>query len=241
VPMRDGGQAEGVAIDSAGHLLVGGFASNGSDRDFALARLESNGTLSTTFGTGGKVFTNVGPNDSGRGVAVDPSQRIVIGGYTNAGANAGFAAVRYVSEGYRPDGLVKKGSVAAYSGDDVYNSTGNGQTVLAKTKRGRLATFQMKVQNDGTGSDAITVDGCASSSGFVVSYTEGATDITADVTGGTYTVAGLAPGDEVTLSMSIKVARSVSIGKIKGCPVSMTSETSSTEEDVVLAKVKTIA
>ncbi len=241
IPMRDGGQAEGVAIDSAGHLLVGGFASNGSDRDFALARLDANGTLSTTFGTGGKVFTNVGPNDSGRGVAVDPSQRIVIGGYTNAGANAGFAAVRYVSEGYRPDGLIKRASVAAYSGDDVYNSTGNGQTVLTKTKRGRLATFQLKVQNDGTGSDAITVDGCASSRGFVVTYSDGVNDITAPVTAGTYAVAGLAPGQERTLAMSIKVARSVPIGKIKGCPVATTSQTSPTEEDVVLAKVKTVA
>ncbi len=136
---------------------------------------------------------------------------------------------------------MKKGSVDAYSGDDVYNSTGNGQTVLAKTKRGRLATFQMKVQNDGTGSDTITVDGCASSKGFVVSYSDGVNPITAEVTGGTYSVAGLGPGDEVTLSMSIKVARSVSIGKIKGCPVSMTSQTSPTEEDVVLAKVKTVA
>ena len=241
VPMRDGGQAEGLALDSAGHILAGGFASNGSDRDFALARFESDGTLSTTFGTGGKAFTNLGTNDSGRGVAVDSAERIVMGGYTNMGDNADFAAVRYASEGYRPDGMVKKASVAAYSGDDIYNSTGNGQTVLTKTKRGRLATFQLKVQNDGTGSDALTVDGCASSRGFVVTYSNGVNDITADVTDGTYAVTGLAPGQEKTLTMSIKVARSVSIGKIKGCPVSTTSQTSPTEEDVVLAKVKTVA
>ena len=183
----------------------------------------------------------MGTNDSGRGVAVDSAERIVMGGYTNIGGNADFAAVRYASEGYRPDGLVKKASVAAYSGDDVYNSTGNGQTVLTKTRRGRLATFQVKVQNDGTGSDALTVDGCASSRGFVVTYANGVNDVTADVTGGTYTVAGLAPGQERTLTMSIKVARSVSIGKIKGCPVSTTSQMSPTEEDVVLAKVKTVA
>lgn len=241
VPMRDGGQAEGLALDSAGHILAGGFASNGSDRDFALARFESDGTLSTTFGTGGKVFTSIGTNDSGRGVAVDSAERIVMGGYTNIGENADFAAVRYVSEGYRPDGLIKRASVAAYSGDDVYNSTGNGQTVLTKTKRGRVATFQLKVQNDGTGSDAITVDGCASSRGFVVTYSEGVNDITAPVTAGTYAAAGLAPGQERTLAMSIKVARSVPIGKIKGCPVATTSQTSPTEEDVVLAKVKTVA
>ena len=241
VPMRDGGQAEGLALDSAGHILAGGFASNGSDRDFALARFESDGTLSTTFGTGGKAFTNMGTNDSGRGVAVDSAERIVMGGYTNMGDNADFAAVRYASEGYRPDGLVKRASVAAYSGDDVYNSTGNGQTVLTKTKRGRLATFQLKVQNDGTGSDDVTVDGCASSKGFVVTYANGVNDVTADVTAGTYAVTGLAPGQEETLTMSIKVARSVLIGKIKGCPVSTTSQTSPTEEDVVLAKVKTVA
>ena len=74
-----------------------------------------------------------------------------------------------------------------------------------------------------------------------MTYANGVNDITADVTAGTYTVTGLAPGQEKTLTMSIKVARSVSIGKIKGCPVSTTSQTSPTEADVVLAKVKTVA
>ena len=119
--------------------------------------------------------------------------------------------------------------------------TKSGGRVRDTTRRGRLATFQMKVQNDGTGSDAISVDGCASSRGFAVTYSQGVNDVTADVTAGTYTVAGLAPGEETTLAVSIKVARSVAIGKIKGCPISMTSQASPTEEDVVLAKVKTVA
>jgi uncharacterized delta-60 repeat protein len=241
-PMGKGGQAEDLAIDASGNIVAAGYASNGSDRDFALARYAPDGSLTTTFGNGGKVITPVGsPSDSGHGVGIDSIGRIVVGGYAFTGQNADFAAVRYLAAGYRPDALVKRASVPAYSGEDMYNTTGLHQTVMAKTKRGHTAQFNLRVQNDGTGTDSLAVKGCASSKGFTVTYLQGATDVTGAVTSGTYSVGPLGLSAAGTFSLSIKVAKRLPIGRIKSCSVSATSQTASTEKDVVEAKIKTTA
>src|SRR5262249_14676380 len=51
-----GGQsasATGVAIDSLGRIVLGGSAFNGSNNDFAVARLSPDGSLDPTFGNAG--------------------------------------------------------------------------------------------------------------------------------------------------------------------------------------------
>jgi hypothetical protein len=40
--------------------VVAGYADNGSNNDFALVRYNADGSLDTSFGTGGKVTTPVG-------------------------------------------------------------------------------------------------------------------------------------------------------------------------------------
>src|SRR5262245_59321505 len=54
--------AQDVAIQSNGKVVVagwaGGITAKGSSEDFAVARLNGNGTLDTTFGAGGTVTTN---------------------------------------------------------------------------------------------------------------------------------------------------------------------------------------
>jgi len=89
-----------IAIDSAGKIVVAGYSSNGSDRDFALARYKSNGTLDTTFGTGGKVTTPIGSGDDyARAIAIDSAGKIVVAGYSHNGSNGDFALARYKSNG----------------------------------------------------------------------------------------------------------------------------------------------
>jgi len=48
-----------AAFQADGKILVGGQASVGSDTDFALARYNANGTLDTTFGSGGKTTVSI--------------------------------------------------------------------------------------------------------------------------------------------------------------------------------------
>lgn len=73
----------------------------GSGFDFAVARYLPNGSLDATFGTGGRVTTDVGTNsdDRGRDVAVQSDGRIVVAGYSGAVGTYDIAVVRYNGNG----------------------------------------------------------------------------------------------------------------------------------------------
>jgi uncharacterized delta-60 repeat protein len=92
--------AYAVVIQGDGKLVVAGEASNGSDSDFALLRYNTNGTLDSTFGTGGKVITAIGTSDEyAYALAIQPDGKLVVVGETNTGGNWNFAAVRYNANG----------------------------------------------------------------------------------------------------------------------------------------------
>jgi uncharacterized delta-60 repeat protein len=55
-----------VVLLPGSKILAGGFASNGANYDFALARYNSDGSLDTTFGNAGSVLTDFGGNDYGQ-------------------------------------------------------------------------------------------------------------------------------------------------------------------------------
>jgi len=75
----------GEAIQLDGKILVSTGISNGTDSDVAVLRYNSDGTLDTTFGTGG-VFTydSGNGNDCGRFLAVNVDGRITLTGYTHS-------------------------------------------------------------------------------------------------------------------------------------------------------------
>ena len=68
-------------------LVAAGYAVNNvTGNDFALARYNRDGSLDTTFGTGGKVMTMFGfSDDVANAVAVRPDGKIVAAGYTDSG------------------------------------------------------------------------------------------------------------------------------------------------------------
>src|SRR5439155_1012471 len=94
-----------VAIDSSGLIVVAGSTYNDTSTratkvDFAVVRYTASGSLDTTFGSGGKVTTAIGPySDEGNAVAIDGSGRIVVAGTTNSGTRAAFDVVRYTTSG----------------------------------------------------------------------------------------------------------------------------------------------
>jgi uncharacterized delta-60 repeat protein len=97
-PSADSGW--GVAVDSAGRIIVAGQSHNGSDSDFAVVRYTSAGELDTTFGTDGKVTTAIGSStDWGRAVVVDSQGRVVVAGYSYNGSDEDFAVARYTAAG----------------------------------------------------------------------------------------------------------------------------------------------
>jgi uncharacterized delta-60 repeat protein len=96
-------QAAAVVVQQDSKIVVTGFTSSPSGGDIALARYESDGTLDSTFGTGGRVTTDFsGTYDAGRDLTIQPNGRIVVAGYTfNAQSNSAndFALARYNSNG----------------------------------------------------------------------------------------------------------------------------------------------
>jgi uncharacterized delta-60 repeat protein len=89
-----------VALQSDGKIVVVGECWNGSNRDFAVVRYNTNGSLDTAFGTGGMVTTAIGvSNDYAYSVALQADGKIVVAGHSYNGANDDFALVRYNADG----------------------------------------------------------------------------------------------------------------------------------------------
>ena len=53
-------QATSVALQTDGKIVAAGYSENGSDEVFAVLRYATDGSLDPTFGTGGKVTTDLG-------------------------------------------------------------------------------------------------------------------------------------------------------------------------------------
>ena len=82
-----------MAIQSDGKIVAAG----GTPDDFALARYNPNGSLDSAFDGEGQVVTDFGGIEQGHGVAIQPDNKIVAAGITDAGANPGnFALARYL-------------------------------------------------------------------------------------------------------------------------------------------------
>ena len=86
-------QASGVVIQADGRIVEAGTV-QAADGDFALARLNPNGSLDTTFGSGGKTATDFGPlNELGNRVGLQADGKVVVVG----GATGPFAVARYTA------------------------------------------------------------------------------------------------------------------------------------------------
>jgi uncharacterized delta-60 repeat protein/uncharacterized repeat protein (TIGR01451 family) len=85
---------------SGTNIIVAGTENVNGNLDFMVAEYDTNGVLVPTFGTLGVTTLGFsGFNDVARGVAIDSSSRIVVGGYSNSGSNDDFAIARFTSTG----------------------------------------------------------------------------------------------------------------------------------------------
>lgn len=103
-----GDSASGVAIQGDGKIVVVGRAETDTGlarTDIALARYNTNGSLDSTFGTGGKVTTAIvagdpqRANDAAFAVLIQPDGKIVTAGFTGVPFSEVFAVVRYTTSG----------------------------------------------------------------------------------------------------------------------------------------------
>ena len=104
-------EANAVAIQPDGKIVIAGYSDNGSNRDFALVRYNTNGSLDTTFDGDGIATTNISTEEA-RAVVIQTDGKIVAAGRRYVtGGNAGFVLVRYNTNGsldttFDGDGIV---------------------------------------------------------------------------------------------------------------------------------------
>ncbi|HEV2707883.1 MAG TPA: hypothetical protein VGV59_18330 [Pyrinomonadaceae bacterium] len=90
--------AYAVALQADGKIVVAGqtYSDATANYDFAIVRLNTDGSLDATFGNGGKVSTDFGKDDIARKVLIQPDGRIVVIGFS---INDRFALARYLPDG----------------------------------------------------------------------------------------------------------------------------------------------
>ena len=133
----------------------------------------------------------------------------------------------------KPDGRIRLGA-GTLVGNDVYGTTGAGQSRTGSAARGHAISFGISVQNDGTSSDRIKVKATGTAAtGYTVSYFRGASDITAAVVAGSYTTPSLAPGATFLITAEVNVKSHAAAGSRVTRLVTLTSVGDSARKDAI--------
>lgn len=164
-------QAAAIAIQSDGKIVAAGV----SFSDFAVARYKSDGSLDSTFGTGGiATYDFDGFPDRARGVAIQTDGKIVVVGEANVSAAQQFGVVRYNSNGTLDTGFGAGGVVTtdfATQNDYAYAVAiqSNGKIVVAgNVSVGGLFYFGLaRYETNGA------LDGTFGTGGKVSNFTNG--------------------------------------------------------------------
>ncbi|MFA7382658.1 MAG: putative Ig domain-containing protein [Desulfurivibrionaceae bacterium] len=105
-----------VVVQEDGKILIGGDT-NSTVRDYALARYNADGSLDASFGSDGKLTTDLGSMyDLGFSVALQADGKILLGG----SGGTGFMLARYNEDGSLDTDFDTDGKVSANFGGDDY-------------------------------------------------------------------------------------------------------------------------
>lgn len=107
--------AESVAVQNDGKIVVAGRRYSGGNDDFAVARLNANGSFDSSFDGDGRRSVGLGDNEVTTGVAVLSDGKILVTGQSSNAAQAGGTATK---SGIAAIRLNKNGSLdSTFDGD----------------------------------------------------------------------------------------------------------------------------
>ena len=141
--------ANALGIQADGKIVVAGWASNGANYVFALARYLTDGKLdTTTFGTAGTVTTTIGITSFANALGIQADGKIVVAGSSSNGINNVFALARYTATGATDTTFGSAGiTTTTISGDsDAVNALGiqsDGKIVAAGNSFSALMYFAL--------------------------------------------------------------------------------------------------
>ena len=173
--------AQSIAIQGDGRLIVAGEVQIASRYYFALARLNTDGSLDTSFESDGKVVTQIGFDSFVRSTAIQSDGKIVAVGFSNNGANIDFAVARYNIDG---------------SLDTSFDDDGKLSTAVTA---GHDYGFDVDVQTDGK----IVVCGDGSSDTTIVRYLADGT-LDSSFSGDGKAVIGIGAGDSRAKALTLQ-------------------------------------
>jgi uncharacterized delta-60 repeat protein len=119
----------GVVVTSAGKIVMAGDAGS----DFILVRYNPNGSLDTTFGSGGEVFSSFPqfPSIGARALLQQPDGKLIVVGDTNGAAPNDWVLARYNANGSPDTSFGNQGVVVTpLSGEVGSGATGGGAAAL---------------------------------------------------------------------------------------------------------------
>lgn len=176
-------EATAVGIQSDGKIIVAGTANS----DFGIGRLNTDGSLDSTFGTNGKVTTDIdgGSQDKLYALTLQSDGEIVVAGFSST---SGFAVVRYNTNG------------------SLDSTFGTGGKVTTSFGSGTAVGFSLGIQADGK----IVVSGGfydGTNYGFAVARysTGGSLDTTFGTGGKVSTVISNPTGSQVDYTTDLKI------------------------------------
>ncbi len=130
--------AYSIALQDDGKILVAGV----SNSNFAVVRYNSNGSLDTSFGTAGKVTTNLGSTDIAYSIALQDDGKILVAGVSSSN----FAVLRYNSDGSLDNSFGNAGKVINNLGSsDIAYSVAlqdDGKILLAGVSNSNFAVLR---------------------------------------------------------------------------------------------------
>ncbi len=89
---------QSIALQPDGKIVMAGYTDDLGTDDFAVARLNANGTQDTSFDTDGELTTQFILGDQATSVVIQPDGKILVGGSSSIGL-AAFAIARYTPTG----------------------------------------------------------------------------------------------------------------------------------------------
>lgn len=108
-----------VAVQPDGKIIIAGRGAE-NYTDFALVRVDRDGTVDTSFGNLGRVLTDFGGSDTIYAIALQPDGKIVVGGVTTTTATkSDFALARYLPNGQLDPDFGEQGKVTTVLGADA--------------------------------------------------------------------------------------------------------------------------